>query len=158
MVNRMVKDYYEILGIARNAGVDEIKRAYKSLAKKYHPDINKEKGAEEKFKEVQHAYSVLGDEQKRRNYNQFGAEAEKFQGFEGFGGGFRAADFPAVGTFKNYFYCLFGILAERQNRTAAQFFWRVFLSGPRYRSDLPIFLPAWTWSLPFQEQRSMHRE
>jgi len=117
----MVKDYYEILGIARNAGVDEIKRAYKSLAKKYHPDINKEKGAEEKFKEVQHAYSVLGDEQKRRNYNQFGAEAEKFQGFEGFGGGFRAADFDFGDIFESFgfgksFTDMFGDAFSQQGR------------------------------------------
>ncbi|MEM4630539.1 MAG: DnaJ domain-containing protein, partial [Candidatus Diapherotrites archaeon] len=81
----MSKDYYEILGVKRDATQEEIRAAYKKLAKKYHPDINKEPGAEEKFKEIQHAYSILSDENKRRNYDQFGQEAEKFQGFSGFG-------------------------------------------------------------------------
>jgi molecular chaperone DnaJ len=90
----MVKDYYEILGVPRNASAEEIRKAYKRLAKKYHPDINKEKGAEEKFKEIQHAYSILGDEQKRRNYDQFGEQSEKFSGFGGFStGGFESNEF-----------------------------------------------------------------
>ncbi|MBI4210744.1 MAG: molecular chaperone DnaJ [Candidatus Diapherotrites archaeon] len=95
----MAKDYYETLGIQRNASQEEITRAYKELAKKYHPDISKERGAEEKFKEVQHAYSVLGDGQKRRNYDQFGSEAERFSGFSGFNaGGFSntEADFSDI--------------------------------------------------------------
>ena len=59
------RDFYEVLGVNKSASKDEIKSAYRKLAKKYHPDINKEPGAEEKFKEVQEAYSVLGDENKR---------------------------------------------------------------------------------------------
>src|SRR3989344_5813533 len=82
----MAKDYYAILGLPKNASQEEIRRAYKKLAKKFHPDINREKGAEEKFKEVQHAYSVLGDEGKRRNYDQFGEQSERFSGASGFGG------------------------------------------------------------------------
>lgn len=97
----MTKDYYEILGIARNASAEDIKKAYKDLAKKYHPDLNKEKGAEEKFKEVQHAYSVLGDEQKRRNYDQFGSESERFQGFGG-QGGFSGAEFDFGDIFESF--------------------------------------------------------
>ncbi|VVB99897.1 Chaperone protein DnaJ [uncultured archaeon] len=93
----MAKDYYETLGIPHDASQEQVKAAYKELAKKYHPDLNKDKGAEEKFKEVQHAYSVLGDEQKRRNYDQFGSEAERFSG-GGFGpGGFQGtADFEDI--------------------------------------------------------------
>ncbi len=84
----MVKDYYGILGISKDANHEEIRKAYKKLAKQYHPDINKEKDAEQKFKDVQHAYSILGDEAKRKNYNQFGEQGEKFggQGFSGFEG------------------------------------------------------------------------
>lgn len=88
------RDYYEVLGVSKTASADEIKKAYRTLAKKYHPDINKEPGAEEKFKEINEAYSVLSDEQKRANYDQFGFEdptggfggGQGFQGFSGFGG------------------------------------------------------------------------
>ena len=81
----MAKDYYEILGVQKNAGSAEIKAAYKRLAKKYHPDVSSEQNAEEKFKEIQEAYSVLGDDTKRSNYDNFGDAADKFSGFGGFG-------------------------------------------------------------------------
>lgn len=89
------RDYYEILGVSKDASLDDIKKAYRTLAKKYHPDISTEPNAEEKFKEVQKAYDCLSDEEKRRNYDQFGTEeANPFgsqasgfnSGFSGFGG------------------------------------------------------------------------
>ncbi len=68
-------NYYEILGVNKNSSQDEIKSAYRKLCREYHPDIAKDKqGAEEKFKEINEAYSVLGDEEKRRNYDQFGSQ------------------------------------------------------------------------------------
>src|SRR3989344_6448868 len=76
----MKKDYYETLGVKRNSDVSEIKAAYKNLAKKYHPDLNKNKEAEAKFKEISEAYAVLSDENKRKHYDQFGHDAFK-QGF-----------------------------------------------------------------------------
>ena len=93
------KDYYSILGVGKDAGEDEIKSAYRRLAKKYHPDLNKTPEAAEKFKEINEAYSVLGDPKKRSNYDQFGsAEGNPFSGggagrggfedFFGGGGGF----------------------------------------------------------------------
>lgn len=81
------RDYYDVLGVNKNSSADEIKSAYRKLAKKYHPDLNKEPGAEEKFKEVQEAYDVLSDENKKAQYDQFGHAAFE-QGQGGFGGGF----------------------------------------------------------------------
>lgn len=69
------RDYYDILGVDKSASDAEIKSAFRKLAKKYHPDLNKEPDAAEKFKEVQEAYEVLGDEQKRKTYDQFGSAA-----------------------------------------------------------------------------------
>lgn len=86
-------ELYERLGIDKNASQDEIKKAYRKLSKKYHPDLNHEAGAEEKYKEVQDAYETLGDEQKRAMYDQYGATDGQpggqggFGGFGGFGGG-----------------------------------------------------------------------
>ena len=87
------RDYYEVLGVSKDASEADIKKAFRTLAKKYHPDINKEKGAEEKFKEINEAYEVLSDPQKKQAYDQFGfagANGQGFSGFEGFSnmGGF----------------------------------------------------------------------
>ena len=75
------RDYYNILGIDKNASQDEIKKTYRKLVKKYHPDVNKSEDAEEKFKEIQEAYEILSDESKRKAYDQYG-----HAGTAGFGG------------------------------------------------------------------------
>jgi len=80
----MAKDYYKILGVDRNATKQGIKKAYKKLAKKYHPDLNKEEGTAEKFKEINEAAAVLADDSKRKQYDQFGTAGEQFNGFSGF--------------------------------------------------------------------------
>jgi molecular chaperone DnaJ len=71
----MARDYYDILGVPRTSSKDEIKKAYKQLAKKYHPDLNKEAGSEEKFKEINEAAAVLGDDKKREQYDHLGHDA-----------------------------------------------------------------------------------
>ncbi len=89
------RDFYEILGVQRNATADEIKRSYRNLARKYHPDVNPDPEAAEKFKEIQSAYDVLGDQQKRERYDQYGMAAFSGSGGDSgspFGGGFPFSD------------------------------------------------------------------
>src|SRR6202041_1909447 len=88
------RDYYQILGVTRAADADEVKRAYRKLARKYHPDVSKEKNAEERFKEVQEAYEVLKDPEKRAAYDQLGADwksGEQFRPPPDWGSGFEHA-------------------------------------------------------------------
>ena len=96
-MSKKQRDYYEILGISKNASEQEIKKAFRTLAMKYHPDRNKAPDAEEKFKEINAAYEVLSNPEKRKQYDQFGHAAFNqgqgqgdfgnfhFEGFEGFG-------------------------------------------------------------------------
>ena len=79
------RDYYEVLGVDKNASEDEIKKAYRQLAKKYHPDVNPSEEAAALFKEASEAYAVLSDPKKRQQYDQFGHAA--FDGTGGYGGG-----------------------------------------------------------------------
>ncbi len=117
------RDYYEVLGVDKNASQDEIKSAFRKLAKKYHPDLNKDdpKTAEEKFKEAQEAYAVLSDEDKRRQYDQFGhaAFANGQAGAGGFGG-FDASGFDFGDIFDNIFGGAgFGFGSNSSERTRA---------------------------------------
>jgi molecular chaperone DnaJ len=82
------RDYYEVLGISKDASKEEIKKAYRKLSKKFHPDINKEADASKKFQEVKEAYEVLSDDQKRAQYDQFGHQDPN----QGFGGGFSGTE------------------------------------------------------------------
>ncbi len=114
------KDYYEILGVKRGASDSEIKSAYRKLARKYHPDVNKTKDAEAKFKDINEAYEVLGDKNKRQRYDSLGANWQGGQsytpppGFEnfGFGGNGQTYEFNFGGQnpegFSDFFSSLFG--------------------------------------------------
>ncbi len=104
------RDYYEVLGVSKSASDEEIKRAFRKLAKQYHPDVNKEPGADEKFKEIGEAYSVLSDENKRRQYDQFGHAAFDGAAGGGFGGfeGFSFEDFDLGSIFESMMGGSFG--------------------------------------------------
>jgi len=113
------KDYYKVMGVARDASQEDIKRAYRKLARKYHPDVSKEKDAEEKFKELQEAHEVLKDAEKRAAYDQLGADWRQGQDFrpppdwgKGFefsrGPGGRRAPGGGAGDFSDFFSELFG--------------------------------------------------
>lgn len=95
------RDYYEVLGVKRNASEEEIRKAYRKLARKYHPDVNKEANAEEKFKEVKEAYEVLGDKQKKARYDKFGTADPSAGGFTN--GGFSPNDFGFGDIFDMFF-------------------------------------------------------
>ena len=111
-------EYYDRLGVSKDASQDEIKRAYRKMSKKYHPDINKEPGAEEKYKEVQEAYETLSDDQKRAAYDQYGPDgANGFGGQGGFGGFDGGAGF---GGFEDIFSSFFGGSATRNPNAPRQ--------------------------------------
>jgi molecular chaperone DnaJ len=130
----MAKDYYQILGVARGAALPDIKKAYRKLARKYHPDLNPgDKTAEARFKEIQEAYSVLSDSKKRAQYDQFGdlggVPPGAGQGGPG-GAGFEGFDFSDYGssTFRDFFENLFGGGGARGAEAAA--------GGPERGEDL----------------------
>lgn len=116
----MAKDYYELLGVSRKAPLAEIKKAYRKLARKYHPDLNPgDKTAEAKFKEIQEAYSVLSNPQKKSQYDQFGFVGETPPGGpyqQSSSSGFEGFDFSRFGTssFRDFFENIFGTTSQQR--------------------------------------------
>src|SRR5512141_2998524 len=105
------RDYYEILGVPKNASTDDLKGAFRKMARQYHPDVNKESDAEERFKEINEAYAVLSDEDKRAAYDRYG-----HAGVNGMGG---APDFSTI-DFSDIFGEFFGFggTSSRRQRNA----------------------------------------
>ena len=125
----MARDYYETLGVSRNAEQDEIKRAYRKLARKYHPDVNKDTGAEETFKEVSRAYEVLSEPETRARYDRFGEAG--VGGAAGAGaGGFQ--DFQDMGGFADIFESFFNGFSGPQGQQRRR--------GPMQGDDLRLNL------------------
>ncbi len=118
------KDYYEVLGVGKEATADEIKSAYRKLARKYHPDLNKDdpETAANKFKEVNEAYQILGDETKRQQYDTYGSEAfDGTGGFTGGASGFGGSGFGGFGGFGDIFDSIFGGgMGGRQRRNGPE--------------------------------------
>ena len=111
------KDYYQTLGVERGASADEIKKAYRQLAKKYHPDLNRDdENAAQKFKEVNEAYQILSDDQKRAQYDQFGSSA--FDGSSGASSGYGGFGGSGFGGFEDIFESFFGGGASRRRDPA----------------------------------------
>jgi curved DNA-binding protein len=110
------KDYYAVLGVARDAKLDAIRRAYRALARKQHPDVDKSPGATKRFQDLQEAYEVLSDAQKRARYDQLGANWKEGQSFTPPGGPF---DFEDLEGFSDFFASVFG--QRRQPGARAHF-------------------------------------
>ena len=138
------RDYYEVLGVNKNATDDELKKAYRGLAKKYHPDANPDnkEEAEKKFKEINEAYEVLSDKKKRQMYDQFGFDGPQYgggngggyysygSGFDGFSGFSGFSDFGDFGDLGDIFSSFFGGGSTRSRSS----------NGPRKGSDLRVNL------------------
>ena len=116
MATEQKQDYYDVLGVARTAGADELKKAFRRLAMRFHPDRNQEPGAEAKFKEVNEAYEVLSDPEKRAMYDRFGHAATQ-GGADGFARGFEGFGFGGLG---DIFDAFFGGAQSRTQRGPAR--------------------------------------
>jgi molecular chaperone DnaJ len=124
----MARDYYEMLGVSRDADKEEIKRAYRRLARKYHPDVNKEDGAEERFKEINRAYEVLSEPETRARYDRFGEAGVSSTAGPGF------QDFGDLGGFADIFESFFSGFSGGMGQSARR------RSGPTRGDDLRLDL------------------
>ena len=140
----MARDYYETLGVSRNSDKDDVKKAFHRMARKFHPDVNKDPGAEETFKEINRAYEVLSEPETRARYDQFG-EA----GLGGGGGGY-APDMGDMGGFSDIFESFFGGFAggQQQQQTRRR-------GGPTRGDDLRLDLKVDFQDAVFGKEREI---
>ncbi|MEO1184776.1 MAG: DnaJ domain-containing protein, partial [Cyanobacteria bacterium J06636_27] len=124
----MARDYYEILGVSRDTDKEDLKSAYRRLARKYHPDVNKEPGAEERFKEINRAYEVLSEPETRARYDRFGEQGVSGAGAAGF------QDFGDMGGFADIFESIFSGFAGGAGQSQRR------RSGPVRGDDLRLDL------------------
>jgi curved DNA-binding protein len=146
------KDYYTILGVARDAAQEDIQRAYRKLARKYHPDVNKEPGAEDRFKEVGEAYEVLKDPDKRAKYDRYGAAWKAAQqtggtpppGYEDvwvdLGETGRDFSFSGTGGFSDFFERLFGAASRRNSTQGRSQEWQWVMPGEDREASITLTL------------------
>ncbi|MCZ6716552.1 MAG: DnaJ domain-containing protein [Gammaproteobacteria bacterium] len=138
------QDYYKILGVDRDASQDEIKKAYRRSARKYHPDVSKEKNAEERFKELGEAYEVLRDPEKRSAYNQFGSSWKQGQEFRpppSWNSGFSFTHSGDTSTFSDFFESLFGGAVGGRSPPSGHGFRHGFAArGPDHQAKIRISL------------------
>jgi curved DNA-binding protein len=143
------RDYYEVLDVPRDASAEDIRTAYRKLARRYHPDLNKEPGAEDRFKEIAEAYEVLRDSEKRQRYDRLGAnwkagdDVSSAAGFDGFGGqggfGDVRIDFGGdFGDFSDFFEGLFG--GHQRGRRGGNGFSGFSTRGGDHEADLELSL------------------
>lgn len=138
----MARDFYEVLGVSRTASQDEIQQAYRKLARRHHPDVNKDPGAEERFKDLNEAYSVLSDPKTRARYDRFGEDFRKIpEDFDervaaGAGGGFRARGTAGTGGPRTRYTTGFGDDFTAEGIDIEDLFGSIFGGGaapPAYR-------------------------
>ena len=146
------QDFYDTLGVSRDAGEDEIKKAYRKLALKLHPDKNSSPGAEDAFKRVSRAFDVLSDETKRRRYDQFGAEAaesDRQPGFQGFPPGAHFQEVNAEDIFRAFFEAQ--NFQQQQRGNFQTFRFDSFPRRPRQPQQPPgnVFRLDWRLLIPF---------
>lgn len=137
----MARDYYEILGVSRDADKEEVKRAYRRLARKYHPDVNKEEGAEDRFKEINRAYEVLSEPETRARYDRFGEAGVS-------GAGAAGVDFGDMGGFADIFESFFSGFGGAPGQTRRR-------SGPVRGDDLRLDLKLDFREAIFGEEREI---
>lgn len=142
------RDYYEVLGVSKGASADEIKKAFRKLARQYHPDVNPDdKNAEEKFKEAKEAFDVLSDPGRREQYDRFGHAAEEGFGAGGFGGGFGQGGFSGFGGFEDIFDQFFGGGGRTRRPTGPQrgndlrYDMEITLENAAFGLETAVFIP-----------------